>query len=260
MATNSVSAAVPLTDAELCEPGCARQLLGSLVAARPPHRGHHAGLNPHDLAALDAAGVRETRAAGMRVVASDPGCLPLLVVVLRGAVALGREVGDQRVVTEVVGPAAVVAGGTAADARALTPVEVLTVAADAFGMHVRRSPRTATAVVAALMQRLEVADAERAAAAQLATPERVAGALIRLCETFGRATCDGIVIDLPLTQDELGGLACASRKTTASALRQLRALGAVTTSRRRIVVRDAGALRRLSRHVPSTPSYRKDHS
>jgi CRP/FNR family transcriptional regulator, cyclic AMP receptor protein len=53
---------------------------------------------------------------------------------------------------------------------------------------------------------------------------------------------EGILIELPLTQDDLGGWSASSRAGVAAALRTMRELGWIRTERRRITVLDLDAL------------------
>jgi CRP/FNR family transcriptional regulator, cyclic AMP receptor protein len=73
---------------------------------------------------------------------------------------------------------------------------------------------------------------------------RVAMRLLDLAERFGRPTVDGIVVDLPLSQDQLASWCGASREATVKALGTLRSLGCIATSRRQVVVREVEVLRR----------------
>ena len=66
--------------------------------------------------------------------------------------------------------------------------------------------------------------------------------LVELAAEHGRRCEDGIELTLPLSQDELAGLVAASRESVARALGSLRSLGLVSTSRRRLVVRDVEGL------------------
>jgi CRP-like cAMP-binding protein len=65
----------------------------------------------------------------------------------------------------------------------------------------------------------------------------------RLRPDVGSRADGGVVIALPISQEELAGWAAASRAGMAAALRTLRELGWIETDRRRITVRDLGALR-----------------
>ena len=75
---------------------------------------------------------------------------------------------------------------------------------------------------------------------------RLAARLVELCERYGELAPEGTIIDLPLTQEELGAWAGASHAGVAKALQTLRELGWIQTQRKRIVVRNMDALRRRS--------------
>jgi CRP-like cAMP-binding protein len=65
-----------------------------------------------------------------------------------------------------------------------------------------------------------------------------------LAERFGAAGPDGtLVVDMPISQEEIAAWAAASRESTARALRTLRELGLIETHRKRMVVLDADGLR-----------------
>jgi CRP/FNR family transcriptional regulator, cyclic AMP receptor protein len=71
---------------------------------------------------------------------------------------------------------------------------------------------------------------------------------VELTERFGDAREDGAVqVGLPVNQEELASWSASSRESTARALRTLRELGLIETSRLRMVVLD---LERLRSHAP----------
>jgi CRP-like cAMP-binding protein len=70
----------------------------------------------------------------------------------------------------------------------------------------------------------------------------VSARLVELAQEHGEPSPDGILITLPISQEELGGWTGSSRAGLANALRTLRELGWIDTERRRITVRDIGAL------------------
>ncbi len=76
---------------------------------------------------------------------------------------------------------------------------------------------------------------------------RIAGRLIELTETAGKAEPDGIRITLPLSQEDLAAWAGASREAVARSLHLLRELGWIETRRREIKVRNVDAVRNLTR-------------
>lgn len=72
---------------------------------------------------------------------------------------------------------------------------------------------------------------------------RLAARLVELAERYGEVSDAGIVIGVPLSQEELAAWVGASHAGVAKALQTLRELGWIGTQRRRIVVHDLEALR-----------------
>ncbi len=103
---------------------------------------------------------------------------------------------------------------------------------------------TANELIRVLAVRLRDADRKRVEFAALDTLGRVAWRVLELSEQFGRDGEDGIVVELPLSQDQLASWCGASREATVKALAALRALGCITTGRRTVTILDAEALRR----------------
>jgi CRP-like cAMP-binding protein len=76
--------------------------------------------------------------------------------------------------------------------------------------------------------------------------QRLAGLLISLAERLGGQAEGVIEIALPLSQDELAGLAGTSRATVARALNGWRKRGLIRTGQRRITLTDVPSLRRAA--------------
>lgn len=77
--------------------------------------------------------------------------------------------------------------------------------------------------------------------------DRVVRMLVRLSQALPQTPgATEPVLDLGLSQEELGTAVGLSRSAVAAELARLRDGGLVATSRRRIVIRDLGALRRLA--------------
>jgi CRP/FNR family transcriptional regulator, cyclic AMP receptor protein len=72
----------------------------------------------------------------------------------------------------------------------------------------------------------------------------VAARLVELAQRYGEQTDRGVIIDLPISQEELAGWTGSSREAVAKALHSLRDLGLVVTERRQITVSDLDGLRR----------------
>jgi CRP-like cAMP-binding protein len=67
--------------------------------------------------------------------------------------------------------------------------------------------------------------------------------LIRLCNSYGVATDDGILIDLPLTHQELANLTYGTREVIQRALKDLREKGIITYEQQKFTVKDINYLK-----------------
>jgi CRP/FNR family transcriptional regulator, cyclic AMP receptor protein len=129
---------------------------------------------------------------------------------------------------------------------ALEPVNALVIDARAFRRHLDSSPAVMLALLEVLGRGLRDALLKRAEFPASDTIGRLAARLVELAERYGTTSERGIVIGLPLSQEELGGWVGACHAGLAKALQLLRELGWIETERRRIIVRDLDALRRRS--------------
>jgi CRP/FNR family transcriptional regulator, cyclic AMP receptor protein len=161
--------------------------------------------------------------------------------------------GGREIVLGLRGPGDVIGELSALDgeprsstAVAVDDVEVVVVSAGAL-TRALRDPDTANELIRMLAARLRDADRKRLEFASLDTLGRVAWRLLELGERFGERTPEGIMVELPLSQEQLASWCGASREATVKALAALRMLGCVATGRRSLVIRDADALRR---HAP----------
>jgi CRP/FNR family cyclic AMP-dependent transcriptional regulator len=93
------------------------------------------------------------------------------------------------------------------------------------------------------MRRLREATLVRSQFGGSDTIARLAARLVELGDRYGSPTDEGLLVTLPLSQEELGAWAGASRAGLASALRTLRELGWIATHRRRILILDLESLR-----------------
>jgi CRP/FNR family cyclic AMP-dependent transcriptional regulator len=73
-------------------------------------------------------------------------------------------------------------------------------------------------------------------------PGRTARELLRLADQLGRRTKDGIVINLPVSQRDLGGYMGLSRENTSRQLAVLRQQGVIAMDASRIVIRNLAEL------------------
>ena len=175
-----------------------------------------------------------------------------VLVLLRGRVKLGststagreamlgiRQPGD--LLGEM---AAIDAAVRSATATALDEVEVLAVPGQAFLAFVAATPSASTHLLRILSSRLRDADIKRLEFLSQDTVGRVCARLVELARRFGTPGDAGTHIDVPITQEELAGWTGSSREAVVKALRTLRELGWIATSRSGITVLDADALRR----------------
>jgi CRP/FNR family transcriptional regulator, cyclic AMP receptor protein len=178
-----------------------------------------------------------------------------VVVVISGRVKVFTSAEDgAEVVLAVRGPGALLGELAAIDQqphsasiRSLEPVEVLTVGLREFTAFLQANPRIMWLLMRMLTNRLRDADRKRIEFGVHDTLNRVARRLVELVDRFGEPTESGIMITLPLTQDELASWVGASREAVTKAFRTLRDRGYVRTQRRMITVVDIEGLRRHAR-------------
>jgi CRP-like cAMP-binding protein len=219
-------------------------MLGSYVAQ----------LSTHEREALFAAGARRRYRRGSTLfLEGDRG--DHVVVILEGRVRVSVAGADGRdLVVALRGPGDVLGELAAIDpteprsasAHAIEPVLVHVLSSDDFERFLERTPRAAVALLRTLTRRLRDAARTQMEYGSFATVSRVARRIEELVQLHGESTPDGVVIGVPLTQEELAGWVGASRESVARALRQLRAQGVISTGRRRLVVHDSAALARYA--------------
>jgi len=145
---------------------------------------------------------------------------------------------------DVIGELASIDGyPRSATVTALGPVHALLISAAAFRAHLETTPRVAVALLQVIAGRFRESSLMRSQQTASDTTGRLAACLVELADRYGEATDDGVVIALPLSQEELGAWIGASRAGLAGALKTLRELGWIETQRRRVLVRNRDALR-----------------
>lgn len=158
--------------------------------------------------------------------------------------------GGREIVLGLRGPGDVIGDLSALDgaprsATALAVGEVeATVAPGSVLIRALNDAAAAMELLRVLASRLRDADRKRLEFAALDTLGRVAWRLHELSERFGTDTADGVVVQLPLSQEQLASWCGASREATVKALATLRTLGCISTGRRSVLIRDMEAVRR----------------
>jgi CRP-like cAMP-binding protein len=210
-------------------------------------------LAPEEVADLRASGRERHYDASVALFheGDDAGSV---IVLLAGRAKLtvpsssGREV-----IVAVRGPgdllgelAALVEAPRSATVATIEPVDALIMSGSAFASFLERNSRVALVILRMVAERLLYADLQQAQFATHDVVGRVAHRLVELTERFGVETEDGILLDVPLSQEELAGWTGASREAVNKALQVLRSLHMIETGRRRFTVLDAEGLRRLA--------------
>jgi CRP/FNR family transcriptional regulator, cyclic AMP receptor protein len=149
-----------------------------------------------------------------------------------------KEAGD------LVGELSVIDGRPrSATATALDPVDALVVPAPEFAEFIEGHPRIAVRLLRTLAAQIRDADRRSVDRDTGDITCRVARRLVDLAERLGEHRGSGLEITLALSQDDLAAWVGATREATSRALGRLRAEGALTTGRQRIVLTDLPALR-----------------
>lgn len=146
---------------------------------------------------------------------------------------------------ELLGELASLDGDTrSASVSAVETVDALVVPAERFRAFLEERPRVAVMLLQSVIGKLREANRRRVEFATLDVTGRVARRITELADRFGDAEDGGaVVVNAPISQDELASWIGASRKAIVVALRELRERGWIETSRRGFVVRDLDAVR-----------------
>lgn len=121
---------------------------------------------------------------------------------------------------------------------------------DGFISCLNDRPAVSIALLRQMAQRLREAEMARVNFATLDVAQRVAALLVRLADMHGKPTREGVVVSMPLTQQDIANTIGGSRRAVARALQAFRDRGMLVTGRRRFVVSAIDVLRRLAGSVP----------
>ncbi|GAB1819550.1 Crp/Fnr family transcriptional regulator [Herbidospora sp. RD11066] len=140
---------------------------------------------------------------------------------------------------DVLGEMGVMSGDTRFASVFVTRRSLIsTIHGEKFKHFLQESPAAAMALNRVLGERLRQANRRRLDFGGYTAEIRVARALLELGMCHGRADGARIVIDLPLTQTDLGALVGASEVTAQRAIKELRTLKLIAYEGRRIVIID----------------------
>lgn len=209
-------------------------------------------LNDEERAAFCAAGRVRLYSRGEAVFheGDDPGGV-IAILSGRAKVSAAGVAGREVVLRfagegELIGELSAIAGRPrTATVTALGELEAVAMRTTEFQRFVEQHPRVAPVVFDRLALLLAEADRQLVDFATRDVTARIAGRLIELADTSGEPADGAVRITLPLSQDELGAWAGASREAVARSLHLLRELGWIETRRREIRVLNADGLRSL---------------
>ena len=130
-----------------------------------------------------------------------------------------------------------------ANATAMEAVDGVVIPMATLRSFLTRYPGATLALLDMSLSRLQIADLRRIEFATSGSLARVAARLIELAERFGVAGSGGAIeVTLPISQEELASWSASSLESTGRALRTLRRLELIETSRRRLTVLDLDGL------------------
>jgi CRP/FNR family cyclic AMP-dependent transcriptional regulator len=205
-------------------------------------------LSPDDIARLAPDGRVERVARGARVLLDAPA----VTIVAEGWFRVFRNAAFVRDVTLVLaGPGEVLAPGAIfgdrsaeSGAEAITSGRLLVVAAETLALYAAAVPGVYVAVARSLARRTLAVQRKLEAFSRATVEARVAGALLELAGTAGSAVAGGAVrLELPLSQEDLAGLAGTTRASCSAAVAALGRQGLVRGSRLRgLVLADLAGL------------------
>lgn len=127
-------------------------------------------------------------------------------------------------------------------AEALTESVAVAWPSAAWDALVARCPELAVGALATVGQRLQEAHTRIRELATEAVERRVAHALLRLVRQAGRKTDAGILIDFPLSRQDIAEMAGATLYTVSRLMAAWEARGLIASGRKRVTVRDPHAL------------------
>jgi CRP/FNR family cyclic AMP-dependent transcriptional regulator len=125
-------------------------------------------------------------------------------------------------------------------------VTTLWISAERFVQVVREHENIARVLLMIITARLRYANARRSEVGDRTTAGRIAVVLADLAQRYGVPTSDGVRIALRIGQQDIGGLASASREAVGRVLRTLRQQGVISTGRQEMTIHRPDVLRRLS--------------
>lgn len=127
--------------------------------------------------------------------------------------------------------------------KAYTDCEMLLIKKEDFEEFVRTNPQANSALTAWLATRYLKAQMKCMDLMMNGKKGGLYSILIRLCNTYGVPVEDGILIDVPLTHQELANLTYGTREVVQRMLKELREKGVISYEQQKFTVKDLNYLR-----------------
>ncbi|GAB6888472.1 Crp/Fnr family transcriptional regulator [Desulfothermus okinawensis JCM 13304] len=132
-----------------------------------------------------------------------------------------------------------------ADAIAITDTQLFVLHRDTFYSYLFKKTEALEAIMAALCERLRKTDDFLTDLCYTNFPKRLAKTLIDLSNRFGKKKGEKIILDLELTQRDLGAMLGVTRETVNRELMRLKVQGILTKDKKKIVINDLSRLLNL---------------
>lgn len=142
------------------------------------------------------------------------------------------------------------------ETRALVPTLTVRIPGAAVRGLLEASPEVAVGLSRVAVHALRASEMDQVVLATGDAMARLTHRLLELVAGWGTPGEQGVDVDLPMTQAQLGAWAGVSRETTVKSLQWLRAEGLIHTSRRHIEILDVPALEALAGHPGAGPAVR----
>lgn len=180
-----------------------------------------------------------------------------LFVVARGKVKLSRHtLGGQDVILDILAPgdffgSLSILGDTyyPDTAQAQTQICALGIDAQAFQSILLQYPTVALAVLQATTQRLQAAHETIRQLSAYPVEQRIAAVLLKLAEKLGEHGPEGLLIQVPLTRQELADMTGTTLETASRVMSQFQKEGLIRSGRRWVAIADAAQLANAAAEV-----------
>lgn len=131
-------------------------------------------------------------------------------------------------------------------AVAQTPCCTLTISSDGFEALLEQYPPIALKVLHSVADKLDEARETIRQLAVVPSESRIALTLLKLAERIGESTGDGILIQTPLSQQDIAAMVGATQETVSRTMAGFRRRGLIDSGRQWVLIRDESALQAIA--------------